>query len=212
MRPNHLHESTDIDVVRRLIEENPWATLVSNTEAGLVASHYPVLLDESSDELAIVTHVGRPDDVIHGFSDREIMVIVEGPNGYISPSWYEPGEVRAPTWNFTVAHCYGVPQILSEDDTLAVLSKIVARFEQHVDKPMMLDLDWGRPVARGTVGLRIPISRFICKVKMSQDKSATTQQQVLDALCAPGPYGNPALAAVMTRTLLEESGRRASGG
>ena len=85
----------------------------------LVASHYPILLDEESEELAIFTHVGRPDEQIHGFGDREVLLIVAGPHGYISPSWYAPGATRAPTWNFSVAHCYGVPEILELDDNLA---------------------------------------------------------------------------------------------
>ncbi len=206
MRDNPLHESTDVDVVRQLIRQNPWATLVSSNNGSLVASHYPILLDDLSDDLAVLTHVGRPDDKVHGFGDREIMVIVEGPNGYISPSWYEPGEVRAPTWNFTVAHCYGVPEILSEDETLSVLAKIVARFEQFVEKPMMLNLEWGRPIARGTVGIRIPITHFVCKVKLSQDKSHLTQQQILRELRKSGPYQNDALADDMKRVLDVDEG------
>ena len=40
------------------------------------------------------------------------MLIAQGVHGYISPSWYAPGAMRAPTLNFTTAHCYGIPQIL----------------------------------------------------------------------------------------------------
>lgn len=36
---------SDVDEVRRLIRENPWATIVSHTAAGIVASHYPVVLE-----------------------------------------------------------------------------------------------------------------------------------------------------------------------
>jgi transcriptional regulator len=196
-----LHASDDPHEVRRLIRENPWGTLVSNNNGELVASHYPVLLDDDSDDLAVFTHVGRPDEVVHGFGDREIMLIVQGRHGYISPSWYAPGAIRAPTWNFSVAHCYGVPQLLDEETTLAVLGKLVARFERDVDEPMYLDPDWGRPVARGTVGIRLPISRFVCKIKMSQDKDPVTQRQVMEHLRAPGAYRHPALADDMARAL-----------
>jgi transcriptional regulator len=47
----------------------------------------------------------------------------------------------------------------------------------------------------------LPITRFVCKVKMSQDKDAQTQSQVLDALRRPGRYSNPALADQMQRAL-----------
>ncbi len=188
-------------MVRRLIRENPWGILVSRNGAELVASHYPILLDEQAEGLAIFTHVGRPDEMIHGFGEQEILLIVQGRHGYISPSWYAPGATRAPTWNFSAAHCYGVPIILEEEENLAVLARLVAHFERHVEEPMLLDLEWGRPVAQGTVGIRLPITRFVCKVKMSQDKDLVTQRQVMAALRAPGPYQNPELAADMARAL-----------
>jgi transcriptional regulator len=97
-----------------------------------------------------------------------------------------------------------VPQILGAEENLAVLARLVAHFEQHVEEPMLLDPDWGRPVARGTVGIRLPITRFVCKIKMSQDKDPVSQRQVMDALRAPGPYQNPELASDMARALAAE--------
>ncbi len=188
-------------MVRRLIRENPWGIVVSNIDGELVASHYPILLDDEAEGLSVLTHVGRPDETIHGFGDREILLIIQGRHGYISPSWYAPGAIRAPTWNFSAVHCYGVPQILEPEENLLVLSTLVARFERHVEDPMLLDLDWGRPVAMGTVGIRVPITRFVCKVKMSQDKDPVTQDQVMAALRAPGPFHNPGLADDMAEAL-----------
>jgi transcriptional regulator len=188
-------------VVRRLINENPWGTLVSSNGGELIASHYPILLDDEADGLTILTHVGRPDETIHGFGDREILLIIEGCNGYISPSWYAPGAIRAPTWNFSAAHCYGVPQILDAEENLSVLARLVAHFERRVENPMFLDLDWGRPVGQGTMGIRLPITRFVCKIKMSQDKDPVTQRQVMAALRKPGPFHNPELADDMSRAL-----------
>ena len=201
MRHNPKHAVTDPAIVRRLIEENPWGTLVSLADGGLVASHYPILLDEDSDELAIVTHVGRPDDQVHQFGDGEMLLIVAGPHGYISPSWYAEGATPAPTWNFSVAHCYGVPQLLESDENLRVLTRLVAHFEQHVEDPLWLDQEIGARIARGTVGIRLPITRFICKVKMSQDKDPVTQQQVVAQLRGDGAYASQALADDMERAL-----------
>lgn len=199
MRHNPKHASTDPQIVRQLIRENPWAIIVSASNGELIASHYPVLLDEHSPELAVFTHVGRPDDQLHGFGEDEVLLIVQARHGYISPSWYAPGATRAPTWNFSAAHCYGTPQILGEQANLAVLTRLVEHFERHVGQPMFLDPGYGLPLSRGTVGLRIPITRFICKLKLSQDKDPVTRQQVIAALRAPGPYHHPALADDMER-------------
>jgi transcriptional regulator len=204
MRHNPYHFTDDPDVVRQLIRENPWGILVSGHAGQLVGSHYPVLLDVDSDGLAVLSHVGRPDEQIHGFAEREIMLIVQGNHGYISPSWYAPGATRAPTWNFTAAHCYGVPEILDEQANLRTLARLVEHFERHVEQPMLLDPEWGAPVAKGTVGIRLPITRFQCKVKMSQDKDPVTQRQVIAALRAPGRYQHPGLANDMERALAED--------
>jgi transcriptional regulator len=199
MRHNPQHAETDERVVRALIADNPWATIVSHTDEGLVASHYPVLLDEHSDDLAIVTHVGRPDEEVHRFGSSEMLVIVAGPHGYISPSWYTEHATPVPTWNFSVAHCYGIPQVLDAEENLRVLTRLVDHFERHVDAPVALDQRTGAALATGTVGIRLPITRFVCKVKMSQDKDPQSQRQVLEALRRPGPYGNPSLADQMQR-------------
>jgi transcriptional regulator len=199
------HHFTDApDVVRQLIRENPWGIIVSSHADELVASHYPILLDEESNGLAVFTHVGRPDDRIHGFGEREIMLIVQGNHGYVSPSWYAPSATRAPTWNFTAAHCYGVPEILDAQANLRALARLVEHFEREVAEPMLLDLEWGEQLAKGTVGIRLPIARFECKVKLSQDKDPTSQRQVIAALRAPGPYRHPQLADDMDRALARD--------
>jgi len=203
MRPNFKHASDDVDFVRELIRENPWTIIVSSNDGELVASHYPVLLDEDAPGLTVVTHVGRPDEVVHGFGEREVMLIVQGRHGYISPSWYAPGATRVPTWNFSVAHCYGVPEILEPEDNLRVLARLVENFERHVEKPMLLDPEYGATLARRTVGLRIPLTRFVCKRKLSQDKDPVTRRLVIETLRAPGPYQHPQLADDMERALDE---------
>jgi transcriptional regulator len=201
MRENPFHQVDDPEIVRQLIRENPWAILVSNADGGLVGSHYPIMLDEESEELAVLTHIGRPDDVIDGLGERETLIIVQGVHGYISPSWYAPGATRAPTWNFAVAHLYGYPQILDEETNLRTLAQLVEHFEKHVEHPMYLDTDWAVPIAKGTAGVRFPITRFDCKVKMSQDKDPETQRRVIAALREPGPYQHTALADAMEKTL-----------
>src|SRR3954454_17723557 len=200
MRHNPHHAVTDPAIVRRMIRENPWATFVSHND-GLVASHYPILLDEGSDALAIYSHVGRPDEGLHGLGGSEILLIVAGPHGYISPSWYVPGTAAAPTWNFSVAHCYGTSQRLDPDTNLAVLTRLVAHFEQHVEDPLYLDQEIGARIARGTVGIRLPITRFVCKVKISEDLDPASQRQVLERLRGAGPYASAPLADDMERAL-----------
>jgi transcriptional regulator len=191
----------DVDEVKRLIRENPWATIVSNTAAGLVASHYPVLLQEStSDTITIVSHFGRPDEQVHELGQHEVLVIIQGPHGYISPGWY-PAEQFAPTWNHVTAHLYGTPEILSEDETFSVLAELVDVFEKPMPHPTSLQAhpDAARNLARGTVGLRMQVTRFDARLKLSQNKAPDVVDRIVDELDHGEHYTNPALAAEMRR-------------
>lgn len=203
MRQNPSFAMTDVAELRRLIARNPWTTLVSSTPDGLVASHYAVLLDDDRDDLTIVGHVGKPDDMIHGLGERELLAVVQGPHGYVSPGWY--GDVASvPTWNFVSAHLSGVPEILSADENLTVLDRLVAHFESRMPEPRLM---WERPndatyverLARGTVGFRLTPTRVVAKRKLSQNKSGEVVETVIAELSGDGPYANPALAAEMRR-------------
>lgn len=202
MRPNPLFASEDPDLVRKLVREHAWATLVTTASAGLVASHYPVMLDEEATDLTLLTHLGRPDDQILEIDHGEVLVIVQGHHGYISPGWYSESERLVPTWNFTVAHLHGTPQILDEDENLEVLTRLVAHFERHLDEPFQLDREEATPIAKGTVGLRIPIDRFEIKRKLGQNKDDETRRSAIAALREEGPYRHLALADEMERELL----------
>lgn len=191
----------DVVEVKRLIAENPWATLVSTTSNGLVASHYPVVLEETgADEISIVSHVGRPDEQLHELGQHEILVIVQGPHGYISPNWY-PAEQIVPTWNHVTAHLYGTPEVLSDDENFRVLGELVDHFEQRMPTPVSLELDLegSRRVAKGTVGLRLRVTRFDARAKLSQNKAPEVVDRIVEALETGPEYANPELAAEMKR-------------
>lgn len=205
MRQNPSFTLASQEGVKRLIREHPWMTIVSNTDAsGLVASHYPVLLDEQDPGIVLLTHVGRPDEELHELGRHEVMVIVQGPHGYISPGWYDASPA-VPTWNFVTAHLHGTPELLDADENLKVLGTLVDHFEDRLPEPRRMrgtpeNSDYADRIASGTVGLRIPITRFVGKNKMSQNKPAETVDRIIDELEGGGPYANPALAAEMRRT------------
>ena len=172
MRPNPDYALDEIDAIRALVRENPWATIVSHVPGrGLVASHYPMLLDEDADGLVLLSHVGRPDEQLHQLGSHELLVIVSGPHGYVSPGWYDV-PTGVPTWDFAVAH---LPDPFLMNRTLE-------------------NADYAARIVHGAVGFRMRVERIEAKDKMSQDKPAEVVARIIDALRRPGPYQNPRLA------------------
>ncbi|MEZ4529522.1 MAG: FMN-binding negative transcriptional regulator [Thermomicrobiales bacterium] len=188
----------DPEAVKRLIRENPWATFVSSTANGLVASHYPILLDEDAEEIVLLSHFGKPDDRLHELGEHEMLVIVQGPHGYISPSWYAPQDF-IPTWNHVTAHLYGTPEILSFDENFAVLHRLVDHFEAGVAHPRSLhqDEEYARKVATGTAGVRLVVKRFDARLKLSQNKAPEVVETITRELESGDAYAQPALAREM---------------
>ncbi len=205
MRQNPSFAMTDVTELRRVIDANPWMTLVSAGPDGLVASHYAVLLDEDRDDLTVVGHVGKPDDAIHGLGERELLVVVQGPHGYVSPGWYPPDQPNVPTWNFVSVHLSGVPEILSAEENLSVLERLVARFESALPAPRLMweppnDPEYVRRLERGTVGFRLTPTRVVAKRKLSQNRPDETVDTIIAALDAgTSPYADPRLAGEMRR-------------
>lgn len=211
MRPNPDYELDDVDAIRALVRENPWASIVSFIPGkGLVASHYPILLEEDADGIVLLSHVGRPDERLHELGGHEAMVIIYGPQGYVSPGWYGSSPA-VPTWNFVVAHLYGTPEILTDEENLQVLEKLVAHFEDPLPEPYLMNRTlennaYAERIVHGTVGFRMRVNRFEAKDKMSQDKPAEVIDRVIDALHQEGPYRNPALAERMAAVHEREIG------
>lgn len=206
MRYTPAYVMDDPREVVRLVRRHPWATFVSATSKGLVASHYPVLVEpgagseatpgSTSEDIILVTHFGRPDDQLHEVGDHEVLVIIQGPHDYVSSSWYAPGDI-VPTWNHVTAHLYGVPEVLGEEENFAMLSRLTDHFERHHPggRSLFDDEPAARRAARGTVGLRIRVTRFDARAKLSQRKPEPVVDEVIRQL----DTRNPDLAAEMRR-------------
>ena len=175
MRQNPSFAMTDVAELRRLIDANPWVTLVSATDDGLVASHYAVLLDEDRDDLTIVGHVGRPDDLIHGLGERELLVVVQGPHGYISPGLVRRRRERADVElrlgashrHPGAAHARGEPararaarRAIRERDAAAPAAVGAA------ERPRLRHAS----SSAGPIGFRLTPTKVVAKRKLSQNR------------------------------------------
>ncbi|MFI1093334.1 FMN-binding negative transcriptional regulator [Streptomyces sp. NPDC020917] len=201
-----IYALTDPVRLRELVASHGWATLVSATgRGGPVVSHLPVIPDPEgdADDLTILGHLARADAELHELGDHDVVVIVEGPNGYMSPSTYRAGPY-VPTWNFVVAHLHGRPDVLDAERTYRVLERTVEQFEAGRPEPWRLGTveDYAREIAPYTTGFRLRPARVAGKHKLSQDKPYEVATRAADALDGDGPHGNRALAAAMRRVLV----------
>ena len=89
------HFRADDAAVRELLINHGAADLITSTASGLLATMLPFIYEEpgSSPEAGehgrLLGHVARNNDQWREPAEGDALVIVRGPDAYISPSWYE---------------------------------------------------------------------------------------------------------------------------
>lgn len=194
---------TDPAELRALIAAHGWATLVTAGDGGLVVSHLPVLPDPSTGGLAVLGHLARTDAREHRLGEREVVLVVQGPHGYVSPSMYGAAPY-VPTWNYVVAHLHGRPEVLDDTATFEVLGRTVDHFESRRPAPWRLTSvpQYARRIAPHTTGFRLRPDRVVGKRKLSQDKPLDVALRVATVLDGDDVHHNTELAAAMRRVLV----------
>ena len=176
----------DMKKLHKLMQEYSFATLVTLQDGVPVATHLPFVLETGRGTYGTLrAHIARANAQWKSFNDeQEALVIFQGPHAYISPSWYEV-ELSVPTWNYAAVHAYGVPEIIEDNAVLYDLLKaLIQKHEAQIEKPWDFQLpdDYVQKMMRGIVGFEIRITRLEGKFKMSQNRTAVEQQQVIAAL------------------------------
>ena len=142
------HFKPDDAEVLALLGSGRAANLITATADGLLATMLPLVHDRSEARAglgrwgALLGHVARNNTQWRTPAVGEAMVILAGPDAYISPAWYatkrEHGRV-VPTWNYITAHAYG--RLVIHDDPAWVEANVRRLTEHH-------EGDSNRPVVR----------------------------------------------------------------
>ncbi len=202
--PAHFNEDR-IDVLHELMRATGLATLVSMTIDGLIASHAPLMLDPDPAPLGtLIGHLAKANPHARlADPDVQTLVIFQGPDGYITPSYYaakkQHGKV-VPTWNYAAIHAYGTLQVFDDPARLlAVVTRLTNRHETPRTHPWAVSdapEDFIEGMLRGIVGIALPIARLEGKVKMSQNRPAADLPGLIDGLRQDG---QEALAEAVAR-------------
>ncbi|MDA1015925.1 MAG: FMN-binding negative transcriptional regulator [Planctomycetota bacterium] len=198
---------TDQNTLHEFIEQHSFATIVSRSGEGIVASHLPLLLDRNAGPHGrIVGHMARANPQWKQAQDEDVLVIFTGPHAYISPSWYQAINV-VPTWNYTAVHAYGTVRL--ETDRTRLLN-IVRRYVDHYEAglPEPWSLDRAEPefvdgLLDAIVGFTIDIESIEGKWKLNQNHDADRRSKVATALRIAGGDAQLQVAELIQRSLGE---------
>jgi transcriptional regulator len=195
---------TDLAELDALVAAYPFATLVTIRNGAPFVSHLPVLYARDGERVVFRGHWARPNPQWR--DGGEALLIVQGPDAYVSPSWYPDKEeaARVPTWNYAVAHVSGTLEVFDDTDALAsIVSDLSVRHETAIGSDWQFDPDRDdlRVQLKGIVGFRLQATRIELKFKLNQNHPPANQRSVIDALQALGGENAEAIADLMQARL-----------
>lgn len=196
---------TRTELLHGVIRSRPLGALVVPTAQGLEVNHLPFLVETDAAPFGrLVGHVARANPVWQTASAGEAVAIFQGPEGYITPSWYatkrETGKV-VPTWNYVVVHAHGPLRFIDDVAWLhAHLQQLTERHEAPRPAPWKVTdapEDFIDRLVGQIVGVELTVSRLLGKWKLSQNRSHADRQGVVDGLTDQGSDDARALAALV---------------
>ena len=188
--PKHF-EVTDDDQIFAFIEDNGFGQLISSVQGKLFSSHIPFLL--SSDKQKLVGHLAKQNPQHSDIDTQSVLVTLQGPHAYISPSWYR--SLGVPTWNYQAVHIYGVCQVFDDREKLKILlESLTGKYESAFQVPWQPD--YKASMLGAIIGIEITIDEIQGKFKLSQNRPAKDKQRVIEQLSKSGSIN---LARAMRR-------------
>ena len=192
--------------VVEFMRANGFPILVTGTGGVLHASHLPVTVHETGEQIVIDMHMAKNNPQWKEFfEDEEVLVVFHGPHAYVSPRWYDEKE-RVPTWNYAAVHAYGVPQIISDKKAKYDSQRrlIESLDPQWLRKHDALRQDYVDMMLDGIVNFAIPVARLDTRWKLSQNRGRREQELIAAALEKSTDSTERALAALTRKHLVPE--------
>ena len=179
----------DEEQARAMVAAARSGWIVTNSpQDGPVATLLPIMWQDTR----VVAHMAKANSHWRTIRDGErALVIVSGPEAYVSPSWYpsklEHGRV-VPTWNYLAVHLAG-PVFVHRDATWLhdAVSELTDRHEHDRTEPWHptdAPEEFIDAQLKAIVGIEIVVDRVEAKAKISQNRPEQDRLGVIDGLAA----------------------------
>ncbi len=186
--PAHF-EQTDRDEVAGFLAAYPFATVVVQINGQMWPTPLPLIHKPASDDWGtFIGHVALANEMWKT-DVTDALVIVNGPDGYITPNWYatkaETHQV-VPTWNYSAVHAWGRMTVHHEAKwkrmAVGMLTQIHERTNVEPWKMGDAPQEYLADQLEHIVGIEISIDRLKAKYKLSQNRTGADQEGVLKGL------------------------------
>ena len=160
---------TDQALLHAFMQENDFATVMSNGTDGIPAVSYaPVLTHAVGTELWCTFHLARQNPHTQLLSTGATTTLAfHGPHAFIHPGWYTV-DGAVPTWNYAVVHATGNPTVIAApDDALQMVNDLTHFYDPSHPSYTRADMEH---MLQGIVCYRMLVTVLEGKYKLGQNR------------------------------------------
>lgn len=194
-------EEKDRTKILSFMRQYTFATIVNNNNGKLAATHLPFVIVERGNDIILISHFAKANDHWRCLVQNEPMVIFSEPHAYISPRHYDHEQI-VPTWNYIAIHAYGKARLIEDDaGKLELLAKTIQCFESTYQQQWNSLTDkYKTGMLKGIVGFEIEVTDLQAKYKLSQNRTVTEKEKIINELSQSMDSSAKAIAKEMKRT------------
>jgi transcriptional regulator len=190
----------------QIIDENPWALLLSNGEEVPFATNLPLVLDRSNrgqERMVLAGHIALANQHARALAkpNAKVVAIFEGPWSYVTASWY-PERQMPSTYYYTAVHCFGTIEMQDEASLDEHLEDLTRRMESPIPNGWRTDEIPRDEITRrfaAIAGFRIHVDRLEAKFKLGQDEPLRDALAVAEHLAQHASIQDRQLAALIRK-------------
>lgn len=188
MHPNSAFRPKQDDLAALLVREIGFAAIFATTPDGPRVAHVPVLL--SDDAKMLQFHLARGNALTRHLDVTNALAVVQGPDAYVSPGWYETPD-QVPTWNYVAVEMDGPVTRLGDAALVAQLDALSAQHEARIAADPLwtrakMNLATFSRMTGAITGFEMRITAWRPTLKLSQNKPADERARVVAGLTATG--------------------------
>lgn len=198
----------DTEKLVAFMRANSFATLISIKDGIPVASHIPLVVTLQDNIVKLTSHLAKLNTQWQYFGKNESLAVFTGPHAYISPTAYEKAE-NVPTWNYIAVHAYGIPRIITRDDSPELMDQMIDQMidtygSDYKSQWHSLGDRYRESMMQGIVGFEMTVTRLQGKYKLSQNRSYSDQANVAHTLLKSDDPNVQTIGMTMQQNLAPE--------
>lgn len=174
---------TDRAEIVAFMQRFSFATVITSEDNFPAATHLPFLVRSENEKIILTAHFAKANPQWETIENNLVLVIFSEPHAYISPKLYDKA-LNVPTWNYLAVHAYGHGKLITEAAAVReVLNATVQNFEMGYNQQWDgLPEDYKQKLSEGIVAFEIEVTDLQAKKKISQNKTETEKDRIIETL------------------------------